>query len=323
VRIAAALLILLPGLAAPALTQDCGHATGAVRHAICTSADLLDTEVTLDRAYHLMMIALRDGARDHLVTDQRRWREARDRACPEAPQGLEPCLQKRYADRSVNLAAMAVSPYPFVGERVVVAKASIGDFSYVVDASYPQFDVATGDFAEINRHFAQSVRERIDEVTSGAHLGLQRPTTWSYRRSMRLYRPSPKTIAIEAEDYIFTGAHGNGGTTGTLVDLQTGRAIAPADVFVAGDQWLRAVAEIATPEVLSQLRQRGALGLLDQDEVVRRLRSGSGQVMFRNEALVVHFNRDDIAAYTFGTFTVEVPYSRLRAVLRPGGPVTP
>jgi len=129
---------------------------------------------------------------------------------------------------------------------------------------------------------------------------------------------------VEAEDFAFTGgAHGNGGTTSALVDLRTGRIVEPAEVFVPGDQWIRTVAGLATPEILWQLKQRDVASSLDEEGVASRLRREPGRLLFRNEALAVHFNRDDIAPYAVGTFTAEVPYSWLRDVLRPGGPLAP
>ena len=53
--------------------------------------------------------------------------------------------------------------------------------------------------------------------------------------------------------WAFTGgAHGYGSTSCTLVDLRTGRTVAPQDVFAAGSPWLREVVAIVGADLKKQ-----------------------------------------------------------------------
>lgn len=275
----------------------------------------------ISSTYGTLLTKLDRVARQHLEADQARWLTNRSRLCAGDPSNIERCLRIRDRDRLASLKSLSRGPYPFVSEQALIDSGKIGLIDYSVAASYPQFDGKRVDFTALNQSFAQSVRERARDVVPERGLNYPYKQTWSYLQWLRLQRPSARTVAVELDDYSFSGgAHGNGDTIGLLIDLRSGRIVEPASVFAPGEEWLWAVAEIATPELKRQLIERtGSTGDLLAGTIVGMLRADPGHLLFRNDALAVHFNRYDIAAYAFGEFTVEIPYDRLRHLMRPDG----
>jgi hypothetical protein len=279
----------------------------------------VDPEIS--STYGKLLTRLDRAARQHFQADQARWLANRSRTCTGERSDIERCLSTRDRDRLVSLKALLRGPYPFVSEQALMESGKVGAIDYVVDARYPQFDGKRADFTALNGRFEQSVRERAREVVPDREMNHPYAQTWRYLQWFRLQRPSARAIAVELDDYSFSGgAHGNGGTIGLLIDLQSGRIAEPASVFAPGEEWLWTVAEIATPELKRQLIERTAsTGDLLAGTIFGMLRADPGHLLFRNDALAVHFNRYDIAAYAFGEFTVEIPYDRLRHLMRPDG----
>jgi hypothetical protein len=92
------------------------------------------------------------------------------------------------------------------------------------------------------------------------------------------------------------------GVSGMLVDLRTGKAVGPEGVFLPNANWLReltriASADINTPNLADILKQ-------------------PHRYVFLEDRLELSFNQ-----YEGGPYTVEIPYDRLRSMLRVDGPV--
>jgi len=126
---------------------------------------------------------------------------------------------------------------------------------------------------------------------------------WRYEQAFALYKPGPNAVSVKISYNAYEGgAHGIVGVAGMLVDLRTGKAVGPESVFLPNSNWLReltriASADINTPNLADILKQ-------------------PHRYVFLEDRLELSFNQ-----YEGGPYTVEIPYDRLRSMLRVDGPV--
>ena len=228
-------------------------------------------------------------------------------ACVGEPSEIADCLENRYRDRTARLEWLADGAYPFISEQAIVKAGKVRGIPYIIDASYPQFDGATADFSAVNRQLAAATNEAADRAIPGPDAdnsgGNYNGPTWGYEQAYTLHRPGPNAITVYLRyDAYEGGTHGMVGVAGSLVDLRTGRAVGPEGVFLPNSNWLRELTRIASADI-------NAANLAELLKEPRRY-------VFLEDRLELSFNQ-----YEGGPYTVEIPYDRLRALLRVDGPV--
>ena len=326
----AALVILASAAQTPAPVQaqspsgpsfDCAKASNPVERAICGNAGLAAADRILGSAYATLLGRLDRDAREHLEKDQVRWIADRNVACAGGTREIEACLKDRYRTRRSLLAASAVAPYPFVSEHALIKRGKVKATSYLIDARYPAFDAPSANFAAANKFFADMATTGADDAMPDGDIRADDARTYSYDQSFELFRPTARTVSVETHDYRFTGgAHGNGGTLGALVDLQSGRLVRPDEIF-AGEDWRRILRETVTADLKKQFVERpGFDDALEPAKMDKRL-SDPGHYVWRPDRLELVFNHYDVAAYVMGAYRVVIPYAQLRALLKSDGPL--
>jgi len=325
------LALLLPLLAAaPALAQekpsfDCAKASTVIERTICATPDLARGDREMASTYFALLSHLSGAAKEHLLKDQARWLAARDKACGGLAETVPLCLKQHFEARTATLRVFADGVYPFVSERAIVKTGKIGRIAYSIDAAWPQFDGNSADFTAVNRRFAGDTSKGIGEATptSDAASGDPRDQIWAFQQWFALQRPSAHAIAVAISSYTYTGgAHPYGGTWASLVDLRTGRFAGPAEVFKAGDNWLKTLLSL----VQTDLRKQFAAGhpgfddAIETNKLAKTLRD-PGLYYFRSGGLQLIFNPDEIGPYAAGKYEVNIPYAALRPLLAPDGPL--
>ena len=312
--VTAVILLVASGTAARAQVvpnPDCAKAATPIERTVCKSAELSAADRKMTAAYASLVGKLAGPARDHLVSDQARWRDNRDSACVGEPIEIEDCLETRYRDRTAQLEWLADGAYPFISEQAIVRTGVVRGIPYFIDASYPQFDSpGTGpvpDFSALNRQLAAMTGEAAGRSVPGPDAdnggGNYNGPPWAYEQAYTLHRPGPNAITVYLRyDSYEGGAHSMVGVTGVLVDLRSGMAIGPEGVFSAGSNWLGELTRIASTGV-------NAPNLADLLKEPRRY-------VFLEDHLELSFNPNE-----GGPYTLEIPYERLRSLLRPGGPI--
>lgn len=306
---AGALLAAFTGVAAAqgGVKADCAKAATAIERTICGSPDLSTLDRKMTAAYAALLGKLGGAAKDHLTSDQARWLANRNIACVGEPAEIADCLETRYRDRTARLEWLADGAYPFIGEQAIVKIGKVRGIPYIIDASYPQFDGTTADFATANRQLAAMTGEAADRVIPGPDAdnsgGNYNGPAWNYEQAYTLHRPGPNAITVYLRyDSYEGGAHGMVGVAGMLVDLRTGRAVGPEGVFLPNANWLRELTRIVSADI-------NAPNLAELLKEPRRY-------VFLEDRLELSFNH-----YEGGPYTVEIPYDRLRPLLRVDGPV--
>ena len=305
--VAGALLVALTGVAMAqgGAKADCAKATTAIEQTICGSPELSTVDRKMTAAYAALIAKLGGAAKDHLAADQARWLANRNIACVGEPAEIADCLETRYRDRAARLEWLADGAYPFISEQALVKIGKVRGIPYIIDASYPQFDGTTADFAAANRQLATTTSEAADRVIPGPDAdnngGNYNGPPWAYEQAYTLHRPGPNAITVYLRyDSYEGGAHGMVGVAGMLVDLRTGRAVGPEGVFLPNSNWLRELTRIASADI-------NAPNLVDLLKEPRRY-------VFLEDRLELSFNQ-----YEGGPYTVEIPYDRLRPLLRVDG----
>jgi uncharacterized protein len=319
-RLTALLSALLLG--APAVAQpsfDCAKASTLVERAICGNPDLAKADRDLAAAYQSLADKLSGEAKAHLLKDQLAWIDNRAKACTGGAEDVVRCLRYRYTSRIVTLKAEGDGPYPFVSAQSLLRSGQVMAVRYQIDALYPQFDGAGADFSAVNRAFAATAQEGAKNATPGKDAA-DRASTWTYLQSFVLHRPGPNGVTVETSSYTFTGgAHGSSGVAATLVDLRTGRRVAPAEVFLPGVPWEHTLAEIARADLKRQFVDRPGFEDSLQPANFDKLMKDADRYLFKQDALVLLFNQYEVGPYAAGIFKVMIPYERLAGLLRPEG----
>jgi uncharacterized protein YecT (DUF1311 family) len=314
--------------ASPALAQggpsfDCAKADNAIDRTICKEAELAKADREMVTAYTALLDRLSGAAREHLVKDQIGWIASRNRGCAIDPQGLASCLKGRYAVRTANLRSFADGPYPFISEQSLIRQGKLGNITWSYDIAYPRFDGTGADFAMVNTRFADAAKKSAEEATPKADAGPDRKQEWSYEQSFRVKRPPgghAVTIALSFYGYS-GGAHGYGATRCTLVDLRTGRALGPQGVFVPDEQWLRVMTQIVGSDLRKQFVDRPGFDDAIEPANLAKTLSEPAHYCWTAEKLLMVFNAYDVGPYAAGPYEVEIPYDRLKPILRGDGPI--
>ena len=324
-RRAALVLALLA--AAPAVAQtgpsfDCAKASNMIERTICKDAALARDDRALAAAYAGLLDRLSGPARESLEKDQVQWIVARNRSCQREPDVVPYCLKQRYAARLDTLRALGEGKYPFVGSQLIAKSATLGKIAYSIDIRYPQFDGKTADFAAINRAFADDAKSSAEESTPKADAGIDREQQWNYQQDFGLYRPGPEAVTVAVSSYGYSGgAHGYGATTCLLVDLGTGKQVKPQGVFVAGDKWVGELARLVAADLKKQFVANPGFEDALEPRKLAELLGDAGRYCWRRGELELIFNAYDVGPYSAGAYTVEIPYERLKPVLRRDGPI--
>ena len=307
--VAGALLLVLSGTASAQAPSrvDCSKAATPIERAICAKPELTAADRKMAAAYAALAGRLTGAAKDHLLADQIRWLANRAAACAVEPSEMEECLETRDRDRTLQLEWLGEAAYPFISEQAIVKAGNVRGIPYIIDASYPQFDGGSVDFASVNRQLASATGEAAERVVPGPDAdndnGNYNGAAWRYEQAFTLCRPGPNAVSIKISyDAYEGGAHGIVGVTGMLVDLRTGKAVGPDGVFLPNSNWLREIsrivsADINTPNLGDILKQ-------------------PNRYVFLEDRLELSFNQLE-----GGPYTVEIPYDRLRPLLRIDGPV--
>lgn len=292
--------LLAAVLSVVAVWPATAHAEGRVEAA----------ERKMTAAYGALVGRLDGPAKAHLEADQARWLADR-RSCDAAPPRRAECLEARYRSRAELLAAVAKAPYPFISLQAIVRSGIGKDGRYSVDVTYPRFDGRSADFAGTNRLFAEQAQALVAEATD---IGRDSEAVQTFS----LYRPTASVVSVNFwREWV--GATISIDLAGYLVDLSTGRVLAPQDVFAPGDAWRHRLAHIIGQELAKD----------PPDPDRRSEASDVGTIMstveakdylFKDDRLVLSLNKVGSERGMKG-YTVDIAYAALTGILRADGPL--
>ena len=317
------LMVVSPAFAQSGPSFDCAKADNAIDRTICKDPELAKADREMAAAYAALVGKLRGAAKDEAIKDQVRWIGDRHRACLSDTDGMASCLKDRYGRRTSNLRAFADGTYPFIGEHALIKRGRLGKIDWSYDIVYPQFDGPTSDFAAVNARFADAAKRKAADATPAADAPSDLEQQWTYDQTFTVKRPNADVVSISVDFWGYSGgAHGYGATHCTLVDLPTGKALGPQAVFAPGEQWLRVMSQIVGADLKKQFVDKPGFDDALEPANLAKLLSESGRYCWTATGLELVFNAYDVGPYSSGAYEVDIPYDRLKPILRADGPIS-
>ena len=302
---------------------DCARAQSAIDKAICKDADLSKADRELVAAYTALLDKLKGAERESVVKSQGRWVASRNRVCAQREfDGVTDCLKGRYAQRIATLQSMMQAPFVTVDEQTLTGSGKFGQVGWSYDVVFPRFEAKGVDFAAANTRFANDALKSAQEATPSDLSDIDDERNWEYQQSFSIERaPGGALATVVLQFYGYTGgAHGFGATICSAIDLKTGKFVTPAGVF-AGDQWLRPLSQLVVADLRRQFKEReGDEDSLKPESMNKMLRENARYCWLPGHLEIV-FNAYDVGSYAAGPYYVDLPYDRLKPMLRADGPV--
>ena len=230
-------------------------------------------------------------------------------------------------------------PIEFRGGAEVTSK-SIKEnnkkLKYEVDAEYPQVTGASDSrFDKFNQEAKNLVggeaakfrKEMAEWAADQAELENQEPSTINSSLDIRY------DISLATDDLISTkfdigtyfqgAAHPNSNSRVLNYDLKAGKLLKLADLFKPGTKYLQTISSYAIRDLKKQLQSKGGDSLLDED-----IERGAGadpknyqSWVITKKGLGINFDSYQVAPYAAGPQYVLIPYSALKDIINPDGPL--
>jgi uncharacterized protein YecT (DUF1311 family) len=310
--------IVLCAAASPASAFDCAKAKSAVELAICANADLMESDLALERVYQALRATLSPADRNALAASERRWVFQRDALCGfETGVKQTTCIAREQEERKHLLSGKALTG-PGPGSRmapVFLAQAPAAD-RYEVDYMLMKFvSPATPGEIAFNREVERILVSAPMGATSNA---APEGGFLSSSVLMSLSYASPAFISAKTVFYSFEGgAHPNGGTSNINIDLGTGQSLAPTEIFDKDGQ--DRLFEDCKRQIVAQKSrntQGQAYNIAEDssysDEAVRQAIFDIARWGFGQSTTTITFDPYAIGAYAEGPYVCEFATRKLR-----------
>jgi hypothetical protein len=132
------------------------------------------------------------------------------------------------------------------------------------------------------------------------------------------------SVEFSVSSYSAGAAHPNSYSDVLNFDLKNGKTLKLADLFLPGSKYLQTISTYCVQALEKQAKEEGANGMLDETWIQRG--AGPGLKNYNSwtiskKGIEVTFDPYLIAAYAAGPQHVSVPYSALKGIIKPDGPV--
>ncbi len=203
---------------------------------------------------------------------------------------------------------------------------------YTVDAEYPQIE---GDarFDKFNREArslitkdvaAFKTAETVSETDPGSETPAENAdSSMDVGYEIRYATDDLISIEFTDDDYERGAAHANISTTVLNYDVKNGKKLALADLFTAKSNYLSAISSYCIKELQDRMK-KDKDSMLDAD----MMKSGTSARADNYKAwavtkkgLWITFDPYQVAAFAAGPQYVLVPYSALKDLIKPDGPI--
>jgi hypothetical protein len=224
-------------------------------------------------------------------------------------------------------------PISFTGD-VEIASKSIKETNkklmYEIDAQYPQL---TGGANPNFEKFNQAARASLTRKVAGFKKDMQpegeeeepRPegsmgSDLSVGYDVLLAQDDLVSIKFNVSTYFQGAAHPNSYSDVLNFDLKNGKHLKLSDLFKPGAKYLQAIATYCIADLKKQAKDKG---LLDE-EIEKGAAAKSDNYeswTITKRGLGIHFDAYQVAPYAAGPQFVLVPYSSLKDLINPDGPL--
>jgi len=210
---------------------------------------------------------------------------------------------------------------------------------YEIDIEYPQL---TGSVDPNFEKFNQSVRSLITkkvadfkkEVTPSADEPTPDAADETPAESQRSDIGTSYTVALAKDDlisieitvssYSAGAAHPNSYTEVVNFDLKNGKLLKLADLFLPGSKYLQTLSTYCIQDLKKQAKAQGADAMLDEDWIQKGAApelTNYDNWTITKKGLGITFDPYQVGPYAAGPQHVLVPYSALKDIIKPDGPL--
>jgi hypothetical protein len=225
-------------------------------------------------------------------------------------------------------------PIAFTGDVEIASKSikeSNKKLMYEIDAQYPQL---TGGNNPNFEKFNQAARASVTRKVAGFKKDMQpegedeeepRPegsmgSDLSVGYDVLLAQDDLVSIKFDVSTYFQGAAHPNSYADVLNFDLKNGKQLKLSDLFKPGAKYLQAIAAYCINDLKKQAKDKG---LLDE-EIEKGAAAKSDNYeswTITKRGLSIHFDPYQVAPYAAGPQFVLVPYSTLKDLINPEGPI--
>jgi uncharacterized protein DUF3298/peptidoglycan-N-acetylmuramic acid deacetylase PdaC-like protein len=224
-------------------------------------------------------------------------------------------------------------PIAFTGDVEIASKSikeSNKKLMYEIDAQYPQLSGgANPNFEKFN----QAARAAVARKVAGFKKDMQpegeeeepRPegsmgSDLSVGYDVLLAQDDLVSIKFDVSSYFQGAAHPNSYADVLNFDLKNGKQLKLSDLFKPGAKYLQAIATYCISDLKKQGKDKGLLDEeIDKGAAAKSDNYASWTITKRG--LGIHFDPYQVAPYAAGPQFVLVPYSTLKDLINPDGPI--
>lgn len=226
-------------------------------------------------------------------------------------------------------------PISFSGDVDVIArsvKENNKKLMYEIDAQYPQF---TGGNNPNLEKFNQLARVTVVKIVSGfkkdmvpEEEGAEPPPENSMGSDLgigytiNIAQDDLVSVQFDVGSYYQGAAHPNSYTETLNYDLKNGKQLKLADIFKPGSKYLQTLSTLCVADLKKQWKEKNAEVIDDM------LKDGSAPTAKNYESwtitkrgIGINFDPYQVAPYAAGPQFVMVPYSALKDLIKPDGPL--
>jgi hypothetical protein len=197
-----------------------------------------------------------------------------------------------------------------------------------VDPNFEKFNqtvrsLTTKKVADFKKEMTPSADEPApDEANESAAESLGSDINISY--TVVLAKDDLISIEFTVSSYSAGAAHPNSYTEVVNFDLKNGKLLKLADLFLPGSKYVQTLATYCIQALKKQAKEQGADAMLDDDWIQKGAApelTNYDNWTITNKGLGITFDPYQVGPYAAGPQYVLVPYSALKEIIKPDGPV--
>ena len=232
--------------------------------------------------------------------------------------------------------SLAQEPIEFGNGVEVIArqiKENNKKLKYEIDADYPQIIGSTDPNVEKFNQLARALvtkqvssfrRQMSENAGEESPAGSEVGSDLGAGYTIALAKDDLISVQFDIGGYYAGAAHPNSYSDVINFDLRNGKQLKLSDLFKPDAKHLQALSAYCIQDLKKQSKQKGGEGMLDDDWIQRG--AGPDANNFRSwtitkNGLGVNFDSYQVGPYAAGPQYVLVPYSVLKEIIKPDGPV--
>jgi hypothetical protein len=231
--------------------------------------------------------------------------------------------------------ALHEEPIEFSGGVEIIAKQikeNNKKLKYEIDAEYPQLTGSPDrNFEKFNQVVRSIVTKKVNDFRKemAERIGEENPVDTDTGSdigsgyTVALAKDDLISVQLDIGGYYAGAAHPNSYTETINFDLKNGKPLVLSDLFKPGAKYLQTISSYCIKDLKRQ--SKATDGMLDDDDWLQRGAgpdpNNYGSWVVTKKGLGINFDSYQVAPYAAGPQYVLVPYSALKDLIKPDGPL--